>query len=140
MKVAYDHAKKWFKEIKAILEKEEENFLDPSLNITMREAKAAATSEKNKPCTLIKLMYNKIYKRNYPKESLVDEQDFKRLIKLVKDVSIPDSVTGDMFLTYAKKLGQPAPVKKPDDPKLNDTLGRTGKSLNFNSTQGRTYQ
>ena len=46
-----------------------------------------------------------------------------------------------MFLTYAKKLGQPAPVKKPEDPKLNDTYGRSfGKSQNFNSTQGRTYQ
>ena len=87
MKVAHDHAKKWFKEIKAILEKEEENFLEPSLNnFTMKEAKAAATSEKNKPCTLIKLMYNKMYKNNYPKVTLVDEQDFKRLIKLVKDV------------------------------------------------------
>ena len=52
----------------------------------MKEAKAAATSEKNKPCTLIKLMYNKMYKNNYPKVTLVDEQDFKRLIKLVKDV------------------------------------------------------
>ena len=29
MKVAHEHAKKWFKEIKSILEKDEENFLDP---------------------------------------------------------------------------------------------------------------
>ena len=47
---------------------------------------------------------------------------------------------GDMFLTYAKKLGQPAPVKKPEDSKLNDTLGRSqGKSQNFNSSLGRSY-
>ena len=48
---------------------------------------------------------------------------------------------GDMFLTYAKKLGQPAPINKPEDSKLNDTLGRSlGKSQNFNSTLNRSYQ
>ena len=58
-------------------------------------------------------------------------------IKLVKEVQISDSVIGDMFLTFAKKLGQPAPVRKPaeKDQKLNNTLGR---SLNFNSTLGRS--
>ena len=86
MKVANDHAKKWFTEIKRLLEKEDNYFLDSVLDFTMQEAKSAANSEKNKPCTLIKLMYNKYYKRNYPKESLVDDQDFRRLIKLVKDV------------------------------------------------------
>jgi len=45
-----------------------------------------------------------------------------------------------MFLTFAKKLGLPAPVKKPEekDPKLNNTL--LGRSSNFNSTLGRSFQ
>ena len=44
-----------------------------------------------------------------------------------------------MFLTFAKKLGLPAPVKKqePKDPKLNNTL--LGRSSNFNSTLGRSF-
>ena len=47
---------------------------------------------------------------------------------------------GDMFLTYAKKLGQPAPVKKPEDPKLYDTFGRSiGKSQNLGSTLNKSY-
>lgn len=59
MKIANDHAKKWFSEIKRLLEKEDSYFLEPVLDITMAEAKSAANSEKNNPCTLIKLMYNK---------------------------------------------------------------------------------
>ena len=59
MKIANDHAKKWFTEIKRLLEKEDTYFLDPVLEFTMAEAKIAANSEKTKPCTLIKTMYNK---------------------------------------------------------------------------------
>ena len=68
MKIANDHAKKWFTEIKRLLEKEDNYFLDPVLDFTMAEAKSAANSEKNKPCTLIKQMYNKQIKKKWPQE------------------------------------------------------------------------
>ena len=37
----------------------------------------------------------------------VEQKEFKDIIKLFKDVSITDSIMVDMFLTFAKKLGQP---------------------------------
>ena len=50
MKVAYDHAKMWFGEIKKALEKDDGFFLEPSLGIQISEAKVAAASDKKKPC------------------------------------------------------------------------------------------
>ena len=96
-------------------------------------------SDKRKPCQLIRLMHSKQARKKDLQftDSRVEKQQFSNLIKLVKEVQISDSVIGDMFLTFAKKLGQPAPVRKPaeKDQKLNNTLGR---SLNFNSTLGRS--
>ena len=112
-----------------MLEKDDAYFLDPALGLSMTEAKAAATSDKKKPCQLIRLIHSKQQRKREMEfaDSRVEKQQFINLIKLVKEVQISDSIISDMFLTFAKKLGQPAPVQKPaaKDPKLGNTLGKS---------------
>ena len=55
-------------------------------------------------------MYDKLTKKRELglNDHRVVKQQFTNLIKIVKELDISNSVLDDMFLTYAKKLGQPA--------------------------------
>ena len=55
-------------------------------------------------------MYDKLTKKRELgfNDHRVEKQQFTNLIKIVKELDISNSVLDDMFLTYAKKLGQPA--------------------------------
>lgn len=109
MKVANDNAKVWFGEIKKILEKEDTEWLPNDL-LQVGVAKLEAKNKK-----LIRKIYCKLQESKGNSVSIVDtrveKKQFVELVKLFlsKDVNIQDGIIHDMFLTFAKKLGQATP-------------------------------
>ena len=136
MKVANDNAKIWFGEIKKMLEQEDtELILDGLTNVAI--AKSAAKDKK-----LIRILYSKWMQKKgreiHMNDMRVEKSDFVAFIKMFKDISIQQNVIDDMFLTFAKRLGQPKPEPQAlkrgqtlnaTDGKLGSTLGNSlGKS------------
>ena len=62
-------------------------------------------------------MYDKLTKKRELglNDHRVEKQKFINLIRIVKEPVISNNVLDDMFLTYAKKLGQPAATQKPNN-------------------------
>ena len=62
-------------------------------------------------------MYDKLTKRRDLgfNDHRVEKHQFVNLIRIVKEPVIHDNVINDMFLTYAKKLGQPIATQKPNN-------------------------
>ena len=107
MKVANDNAKIWFGEIKKMLEQEDtEPILDGLTNVAI--AKSAAKDKK-----LIRILYSKWMQKKgreiHMNDMRVDRSDFVAFIKMFKDISIQQNIIDDMFLTFAKRLGQAKP-------------------------------